>query len=294
MTCALARSMVSSSRLLHSHDDDIPDRDPYKESGNISMNKVSAIAFIIVLLFVGIAGYLVYSNLRNDLPTIELTIPGNEPSPTAVIVAETVITQPEMADTETPAPANTTEPTQPAPSSTVTVVPVTSTATPSAGSTIQVVTPTSFPTRTPRAETLTVTATPTIDILTLPTGVAATTPQPAGSYVFYLDGEVIHDQESSCVAQYIRGMVRNKAGDPLEGVRIKAFDLWGNEIMAISKGGTDIGKWDIVLGGTENIWKVVILDAAGVEISPIARVPHHQDDEFNSACVHIVNWRRSW
>ena len=96
------------------------------------------------------------------------------------------------------------------------------------------------------------------------------------------------------MGQYIRGTVRDKAGDPLEGVRIKAYDLWGNEVMTISKGGVDIGKWDIVLGGTENVWKVVVLNEAGVEISPIATVPHHQDDEFKSICVHIVNWRRSW
>jgi len=138
------------------------------------------------------------------------------------------------------------------------------------------------------------TATPTVDLLTLPTGEASSTPAPSGSYTFYLYGNVIHDLESSCVAQYIRGTVQDRAGKPLEGVRIKAFDLWGNEVMSISKGGADAGKWDIVLGSTENVWKVVVVSDAGVEISPIAVVPHHQEGEFKDACVHVVNWRRAW
>jgi hypothetical protein len=263
------------------------------------MNKVSAIAFIIVLLFVGIAGYLVYSNIRDDLPTIQIVLPDPEASPTAVVVAETVITQAAPAETDTPAPTDTPEATQPAPSATPTTIMITAvvntpTATPPAGSTIQVVTPTSSPTLTPRPDALTATVTPTTDLLTLPTSAASTTPQPAGNYTFYLDGDVVHDLESGCMAQYIRGVVRNRAGDLLEGVRIKSFDLWGNEVMSISKGGGDLGKWDVVLGGTENIWKVVVLNEAGVEISPIAEVPHHQDNAFKSACVHVVNWRRAW
>ena len=263
------------------------------------MKKVSAVAFIVVLLFVGIAGYLVYSNIRTDLPRIKVVLPGNDPTPTVVVVVETVVTPPETVPTLTPQPAATTAPTTPAPSATHTAVASTLTPAPPAASTIQVVTPTNSPTLTPKAgattATVETTATPTADILTVPTGAATATARPAaGNYAFHLDGNVIHDTEISCVAQYIRGMVRNKAGDPLEGVRLKAFDLWGNEVMSISKGGSDIGKWDIVLGGTENIWKVVVVDQGGVEISPIAVVPHHQDDEFKSACVHIVNWRRSW
>jgi len=265
------------------------------------MKKVSAVAFVIVLLFVGFAGYLVYSNIRTDLPRIKIVLPEDDPTPTTVVVVETVITQPETVPTETPLPAATIAPTMsaPTPSATYTPLPPTSTSAPPAASTIQVVTPTSSPTLTPKSGTATAaaeqTATPTTDILVVPTGAATATAQPAaGNYAFYLDGNVIHDTETSCVAQYIRGMVQNKAGEPLEGVRLKAFDLWGNEVMSISKGGSDIGKWDIVLGGTENVWKVVIVDQGGVEISPIAVVPHHQEDEFKSACVHIVNWRRSW
>lgn len=253
------------------------------------MNKASAIAFVVVLLFVGIAGYLVYSNIRNDLPALEEVTPREDQivqSPTVVVAAETVELETRPAATAVPTQTDT-----PVPSFIPTETLPTSTPTKKAGPTIQVVTPTIPPTLTPRSETRT--ATPTEEAGVPPTGAATAVRTPAGQYAFYLDGEVVHDPDTSCVAQYIRGMVRNKAGEPLEGIRIKAFDLWGNEAMTTSKGGADIGKWDIVLGSTENIWKVVVVSDAGVEISPIAVVPHHQEGEAQSACVHIVNWRRA-
>jgi len=259
-----------------------------KESSKLQMSKVSAIAFVAVLIFVVVAGYLVYTNIRDDLQGPEIVTPRVEQSPTVVVVEE--ITDTPVLPTETPLPVGTVTP---VPSATVTEVIPTSTLSPTsppAGPTIQVVTPTKPPTITPRSGT----KTPTPADGTSPTTGPTSTATLSSLYTFYLDGGVVHDMETSCVAQYIRGMVWNKAGDPLEGVRLKAYDLWGNEVVTTSKGGAEAGKWDIVLGGTENIWKVVILDAAGLEISPVAVVPHHQEDEFKGACVHIVNWRRAW
>jgi len=245
------------------------------------MSKASAIAFIIVLIFVTVAGYMVYTNVRDELHKSGMVAPRDEQPPTTVVASTatdtpeppTIIVSP--TDTETPELLST--PTEVIPTPT----PMTK-----AGPTIRVVTPTIPPTLTPRPGTSTPKLTPTPQ--------PSPSPTMLGKYTFYLDGEVYHDTEISCLAQYIKGVVRDRQGNPLEGVRIKAYDLWGNEVIITSKGGVDIGKWDIVLGPTENIWNVVILDAAGQEISPVAVVPHHQESDFKNACTHIVNWRRAW
>lgn len=246
---------------------------------------LSAIAFALVLIFVVIAGLVVYANVRGQLgppvpaqPAEEVLIsPTTPPAPgsTAVLIATVPIAPPEEEALSTPTATPALPAATPTPARTL-------------APTIQVVTPT--PTVMPA-----VSKTPT------PTGTRPTptrsvwpTPTRPGSYTFYLDGDVVHDASAGCMAQYIRGIVQDRAGNPLEGVRIKAYDIWGNEVFSTSKGGVDVGKWDIVLGPTDNIWHVVVVDAAGQELSPVAVVPHHQEGPFEDACVHIVNWRRAW
>lgn len=240
----------------------------------VQVNKLSAIAFVLVLLFVMIAGFVIYTNVRQELlrppalpspaePLAELTPAPQSPQPTAT-------------PTWTPAPAVT-----PLPTLIMTLPAAT------AQPTIQVATPTPWliSTRTPTPADTTSALTP------LP---PSPTPTQPGRYAFYLEDEVQHDLNAGCMAQYIRGEVRDRAGRPLEGVRIKVYDIWGNEAYSTSKGGVDIGKWDVVLGPTPNIWHVVVVDNAGQALSPVAVVPHHQEGAFKDACVHIVNWRRSW
>lgn len=242
---------------------------------------LSAIAFALVLIFVVIAGLVVYANVRGQLgepmpalPAEEVPIPSPTspaPSPTAGLITAEPIAPPAEEALSTPTPPAAT----PTPARTL-------------APTIQVVTPTPI-------------VMPAISQTPTPTGTRPTptrsvwpTPTRPGSYTFYLDGDVVHDTSAGCMAQYIRGIVQDQAGNPLEGVRIKAYDIWGNEVFSVSKGGVDVGKWDIVLGPTDNIWHVVVVDAAGQELSPVAVVPHHQEGPFEDACVHIVNWRRAW
>lgn len=240
----------------------------------MQVNKLSAAAFVLVLLFVMVAGYVIYTNVRQ-----ELLRPPAVPSAVETTAEVTLALETPLLPT-TPAsslPAATT----PSPTA-VTFAP---TATPQP--TIQVATPTPWliPTR------VTTPAGPTPGI---PDQRPSPTPTQPGRYAFYLDDEVQHDLDAGCMAQYLRGEVRDRAGRPLEGVRIKAYDIWGNVFYSISKGGVDSGKWDIVLGPTPNIWHVVVVDAAGQELSSVAVVPHHQEGPFQDACVHIINWRRAW
>ena len=239
----------------------------------MQVNKLSAIAFVLVLLFVMVAGFVIYTNVRQ-----ELLRPPAPPAPAETLAELTPAPQP-LPPTATP--TLTPPPATPVPTIIITLPAVT------AQPTIQVATPTPWlvPTRTP-------TPADTTPVLT-PLAPSPTPTQP-GRYAFYLEDDVGHDLGAGCMAQYIRGEVRDRAGHPLEGVRIRVYDIWGNEAYSTSKGGVDIGKWDVVLGPTPNIWHVVVVDNAGQPLSPVAVVPHHQEGPFRDACVHIVNWRRAW
>lgn len=147
---------------------------------------------------------------------------------------------------------------------------------------------------TPPAAAASPTHTATSTPIGTPTATGGTPAPTAGSFDFALDGAVVHDLNAACTAQYLTGFVRDKNGNPLEGVRVQASDLWGNIITTMTKGGPDSGKWDIVLSNTPNVWNLVILDAAGKAISPVVPVPHHQDGEYKNACTHLANWRRAW
>jgi len=244
------------------------------------MNKASAAAFVVVLSFILLAGYIVFTNVQSDLRSPKIITPREETTPHPI--AEVI-----PPHTETWQPGE----------------PVIATATPEP----QLAMPTmeQHPTiaiQTPTA-TATLEPTPTQTWLGTPTQVAgergnetfpSPTPTLAGKYSYYLDGGVLHDLEAPCTGQYIKGTIRDKSQTPLEGIRIRAYDLWGNQVEVLSKGGPDAGKWDIVLGSTPNVWHVVVLDDAGNEISPVALVPHHQEGEFKDACTHVVNWRRAW
>jgi len=228
------------------------------------MSKVTAIAFVVVLLFVVAAGALIYLN-GEGLGSMRMP-----PMPPAI---EHLTTE------ETPTP--TAEP--------ITIV----TPTPALWASP---TPTSRPAA-PTATPSTAAATPTATTAITPTPAAsAGAPQatPAEQYSFYLDGEVIHDLLVSCVAEYLRGVVRDAKGNPLEGVRIQASDQWGNVATTTTKGDPDKGEWDIVLSNAQNVWRLVVLDDAGHPISPVVSVPHHQEGEFKNACTHLADWKRAW
>lgn len=118
-------------------------------------------------------------------------------------------------------------------------------------------------------------------------------PTPRPRHLFEPAGPVRHDKDQACFANYIRGTVWDAQGTPLEGVRIYAYDQWGNEAFATSKGGVDLGQWDIVIGGTPDVWYVVVVDGAGNALSPIVEVPHHQEGPDKEACWHWLDWRRT-
>lgn len=219
-----------------------------------------ALAFVVILIVFCLGAYVGISTFLAAMPTLE-TLLGRVAlaSPTAAPVPPTA--EP---------PATPTPPTIPTPlPPTPTAVPPTPTGQP--------------PTPTPVAPLPTDT----------PTRPPSPTPTPRPLHLFEPAGPVRHDKEQACFANYIRGTVRDAQGNPLEGVRIYGYDQWGNEAFATSKGGADLGQWDIVIGGTPDVWYVVVVDGAGNALSPIVEVPHRQEGPDREACWHWLDWRRT-
>jgi hypothetical protein len=123
-----------------------------------------------------------------------------------------------------------------------------------------------------------------------PTAVAQPpTPAPEPAYQFRLGGPPSADPNyPNCC--YIFGTVRDAAGNPLEGVPVKAFNEWNDLPPAITKGGGEAGQYNIPIGHDAVSWYVVVVDAAGNHISTQAPVPF----DPNAANGYRVDWQRSY
>jgi hypothetical protein len=89
---------------------------------------------------------------------------------------------------------------------------------------------------------------------------------------------------------YIFGTVRDAAGKGLEGIRVQAANEWTPPAVAVTKGGTDLGKYDIPVNTAIVNWEIVLVDAAGNAIS--TKVQIHFD--ANASNGYRVDWQRSY
>jgi hypothetical protein len=115
------------------------------------------------------------------------------------------------------------------------------------------------------------------------------TPVPIPSYPFRLAGPpaALTDFASCC---YIMGTIRDAAGNGLEGVRVQVSTMWTAPVVSISKGGVDLGKYDIPIGYDSVTWTIFLVDAAGNQISSQVQIP------FDPAVAnaHRVDWVRTY
>ena len=89
---------------------------------------------------------------------------------------------------------------------------------------------------------------------------------------------------------YIYGHVRDSKGNPLEGVRIQASNQWNTLPAATSKGGAEAGLYDITIGRDKVTWYVILVDAAGNQISSQAVV----NFDTSVAGWYLVDWQRTY
>jgi hypothetical protein len=115
------------------------------------------------------------------------------------------------------------------------------------------------------------------------------TSTPAPIYQFRLAGppSAAPDYPSCC---YLFGTVRDAAGNGLEGVQVQAFNEWTPPIAATTKGGAELGQWNIPIGRDAVTWNLVIIDASGNRISTQAPVQF----DPNAANAYRVNWQRTY
>lgn len=93
--------------------------------------------------------------------------------------------------------------------------------------------------------------------------------------------------ERGCFIGSIFGFIKDASGNPLAGVRVKVFNPWGYEAVSVSKGGPDLGYYDIILSTQPSIWYVVVISEDGRELSPRVTVEHREN---SPACHYQVDW----
>ena len=148
------------------------------------------------------------------------------------------------------------------------------------------VTPTLPPTTesvaTPKPPKPSSTPRPTVPPVQVPTA----TPVPA--FQFRVLGARPDPSRPGCC--YVFGTIRDAKGNPLEGVLIRASNQWTTLSPATSKGGAEIGQYDIPIGQDKVIWYVILVDAAGNQLSSQAVV----NFDASVAGWYRVDWERTY
>jgi hypothetical protein len=95
---------------------------------------------------------------------------------------------------------------------------------------------------------------------------APPTPVPIPAYQFRLAAPPApNPEEAGCC--YIRGTVRDAAGNGLEGIQVYVFNEWSQLPFTPTKGGVDLGQYNIPVGHEAITWYMYLVDSAGTQIS---------------------------
>lgn len=234
------------------------------------MNKGYAFGFLIVLLVVILGLYVAFTGFRSSREALR--------AQSAVSAASTVEQGTDMPTRSAPTPT-----------ATIMMIPtpvpgITATLTALVPSTTTDVAPPTEPPAPLPTEPAQVQPT---DTLAAPAPPPSPIPVPA--YQFRLAGPPTADPSySSCC--YIFGMVRDAAGNGLEGVRVQASNEWNTLPPAATKGGGEAGQYNIPIGRDVVIWYVIVVDAGGTQIS--SQVQIQFDPEVSNG--FRVDWQRAY
>jgi hypothetical protein len=239
------------------------------------MNRGYAIGFLIVLLVVILGLYVAYTGFQASREALEAqaTMP--------VASQGGMATRPPTHAPATPTATMETLPT-PAPGITATL---TAMAVPIPAETeVGVVAEPTLPPTEPPAPA------PTEAPAASPTVPPAATPSSAPAYAFRVAGPPGPDPNNpNCC--YIRGTVRDAAGNGLEGLLVKAFNDWNRDMQpAVTKGGAEAGQYDIPIGGDVVTWYIMIVDAGGNQISSQVQIQMNPE----VAGTYRVDWMRTY
>lgn len=250
----------------------------------------TAVAFFLILGIICAGLYWSVQALRQGGTLISLG--GTEEvggSPAPLTVAGPSVTPLVLPPTETPlfvpptpAPATVTPTATPTPQPPISIEIPTVAATEPAGASPTVAGGTNTPSATP-AESPT------------PEATATETPIPASptpSLPFQIARQQ-PDFERGCNGHYIYGTVRDASGAPLPGVRLHAYDLYGNDLGIVETKVDPAGSYDFVISPVRDVWTVEVVDESGRPISPRAEVLNTGGFKpGEEACWHRVDWVR--
>lgn len=248
--------------------------------------------FVVILLIACVGGFIggrvLLQRLQSDFTPREAGATAVAGTPIAQ--AETVTAEPLSTEAAVATEA-------PQPTSTVLVVPAPVTdqpplldQTPEPTWTAGVALPTTdfaLPTATP--EFLPIDGTPfsgsLVDITPLPSATSA------GSFPFSLRGAVRYSS-GDCPGTYALGVVTDRSGNPLAGVRLSLIDEFGNAQGAVTKPGPgDTGRYDFPMSGPPRRFYMTVVDEADRAISPRVEILHDLAPQEGKSC-RWVDWRR--
>lgn len=113
------------------------------------------------------------------------------------------------------------------------------------------------------------------------------TPVPAPAHQFRLAGPPAPDPGYP-ICCYIFGTVRDAAGSGLEGIQVQVSNEWNPPTVAVTKGGDETGKYDIPINTSVVNWEIVLVDAAGNQISTKVQIQF----DAKVAQGYRVDWQR--
>jgi hypothetical protein len=71
---------------------------------------------------------------------------------------------------------------------------------------------------------------------------------------------------------------------------VQAFNEWNSLPPAVTKGGSELGQYNIPIGHDAVTWYIVVVDPAGNHISTQSPVPF----DPNTANAFQVDWQRTY
>ena len=249
------------------------------------MNKGYAFGFLLVLLVVVLGFYVAYTGFTASRETSRLqartgdTTDDGQAATSPTTLPPTLVATPPFSLTLVPQATIT---------STMTMTLTLEVAETSAPTQPPDSAPASSPTAPPSPPTA------TVGVPEEPDGTATPSNQPPTPVAdparqFRLAGPPAADPSYS-ICCYIFGTVRDAAGNGLEGVQVQASNEWTPAIVAVTKGGSEIGKYDIPINASIQNWDIALIDAAGTQISSEVRIQF----DANVATGYRVDWQRTY
>jgi hypothetical protein len=129
-----------------------------------------------------------------------------------------------------------------------------------------------------------------------PVGGDIATPEPSATpipaYPFAL-ARAVRYTSGDCPGTYALGLVTDRNGNPLPGIRLSLVDEFGNASTAVTKPGPgDTGRYDFPMGGPPRRFFITVVDDAERPLSPSIEVLHDLPPQEGKGC-RWIDWRRN-